>query len=288
MPQTEGTGLFQFLKWGTESLNGATGLVTGGGLSINPQPRTRLGIGGLAQRRGGLIVPGGSAEMYLSATNSDLIAAAFRASYPRGALTELLIEGGADAWSVSYETAVIQTLGIEYSQDEGLRTNIEWGALFPEETTGSTQAAEANTNFEDYEFVITFEEEEYGVTDFSVSLNNNVTWRTDADTKDSGKLRLPTHYIYGVESCEISLTTNRPIPESVLLALADCQPNDLEAFLTGTNCAGDVVELELTNLIAGENTHGFVDPNTAMQWAYNFEGSPAGSVGFTFTRGGYS
>lgn len=287
MAQTEGTGLFQFLKWGTESLDGATGVLTGGAVNVNPNPRLRLGIGGYAHRRGGLIVPGGNAEFYLSNTNTALVEAAFRASYPRGALTELLFEGGADNWSIGYETAVIQTLSIDYTQDEGMKANVEWGALLCTEEAGDTQDAETESNFEDYEFIISAGGDEYGVTDFGLSVNNNVTWRTAADTKAAGTLRFPTHYVYGVESVELSLTTNRPLPESLLGLMEDAQPDDIAVTLVGNNGV-DEVSLALADLMGGESSHGFVDSNTAMQWSYNFIGGPQGAVTYTFTPGAYS
>lgn len=277
MAQTEGTGLFQYLKFGVGAANTGTGIVTGGDLTVNPQPRKRVGIGGHAVRRGGLIVPSGNAEFYLSLTNVALLQAGLRATYPYGALDELVIEGGADEWGRTYSTAVIEEYSIEYARDEGLKASVKWGALSVDAAAGGTQLAEANLNFEDYEFVIELESEEYGVNAVSIKGSNNVTWRGAADTKAAGSLRLPTHYVYGVEDLTVDLTTDRPLDQTDLEIWEDALPSDLSLVLTGTNGA-ETCTITLVNLQPGEEAHDLVDANTPFGWKQSFIGDTAGSL----------
>lgn len=292
MAQAEITGLFQWLEFALAGYIGTDpsglGVVDGGNLELPPNTRRRLGIGGTEHRRGGLVIPGGTATFYVTATNEGLLGYCQRASYPRGALTELDFAGGGDGWDVTYTTAVITTWSIDYAQDEGLKATVNWQSLLAEEgETGGTMDAETNQDFEDYEFVCAFEEEEYGVNAFSISGNNNVTFKGAADTKVADTLRFPTHYVYGVEDLTMSLTTDRPIAKADLGLLDDCLPTDLGFVATGTNCIGDVVVLTLTDLAPADPlTFGLVDPNTPAGWGYGFMGSAAdGSLGFALTPG---
>jgi hypothetical protein len=288
MAQSEGTGLFQFLKWGSgSSADTGTGIITGGSVGVSAEPRVRTGIGGVSVRRGGLITPRGSADMYVTGGNAGLIAEAFRDSYPRGDLSKLVIEGGADEWSLAYSTALIETLSFTYSQGEGLRASIAWGALEVDEGSGSSQIADSSPDFEDYEFTCKIGGAEYGVTDFTCAIDNHISWLTAADTKTAGKKRLPTHAVVGAETSTASITTSVPILKAALGWLADC-PTEASIVLDGTNCSGDQVTVTLTNLMVGDIDHSFVDGDSPYGWDYSFVGSTLGSVQFTFTAGGGS
>jgi len=292
MAQAEITGLFQFLDYALAGYIGSDpvsmGVVDGGNLELPPATRRRLGIGGTEHRRGGLIIPGGTASFYVTDTNWDLLGYAQRASYPRGALAELDFRGGGDGWDVTYTTAVITTWTIDYAQDEGLKAKINWQSLLAEEgDTGGAMDAEGEQDFEDYEFVCEFESEEYGINAFSISGNNNVTFKGAADTKAEDTLRFPTHYVYGVEDLTMSLTTDRPLPAATTGIIRDCLPVDLGFVATGTNCAGDVVVITLADLAPADPlTFGLVDPNTPAGWSYGFMGSAAaGSLTVALTPG---
>ena len=278
MAQAEVSGIFQYLKYGTgASADTATGIIDGGDLNINPDTRVRLGIGGTEIRRGGMIVPAGSASMYVTATNQALCAYAQRAAYPRGALTELECEGGADQWEIKYHKCVLTDLAVDYAQGEGLKATVTWGSYdLPDEgTTGGTQDPETALDFEDYEFVISFMGEEYGVNKASLALTNNVTFLGAADTKTPGELRIPTHYVYGIEELTLGLSTDRPIPAATVGIYDDVMPQNLGVVIIGSN-GTNTLTLTLTDLIAIDPlTFGFVDSNTPVEWSYGFRGKSA-------------
>lgn len=278
MAQAEITGIFQYLKYGTGvSADTDTGIIDGGDMNINPDTRRRLGIGGTEIRRGGMIVPGGSASMYVTDTNQALNALALRASYPRGALTELEFEGGADAWEIAYHDCVITDASWDYSQGEGFKSTLTWGSYdLPDEgTTGGAQAAETALDFEDYEFVITFGGSEYGVNSASLALTNNVTFKGAADTKLATEKRIPTHFVYGIEELTLGLTTDRPLPSATVGLYDDVMPVNLGVVLVGSN-GTNTLTITLTDLIAADPlTFGFVDSNAAVGWSYGFMGKAA-------------
>ena len=175
MAQGPITGLFQWLHWGTVSANGTMGVVTGGSLPTDPDARIRSGIGGNTLRRGGIIKATGNASFYVTSSNQALVAAALRASYPRGALTPVYIAGGADDWGLQWDAAKITDCRIDYSQGEGLRATITWGGIVVATAAGDAMDPEENLDLEDYEAVITVEGAEYGVTDMGISIANNTT-----------------------------------------------------------------------------------------------------------------
>ena len=278
MAQAEVSGIFQYLKYGTgASADTATGIIDGGDMNINPDTRRRVGIGGTEVRRGGLLVPGGSASMYVTGTNQALNALALRATYPRGALTELEFEGGADEWEIKYHDCVITDASWDYAQGEGFKSTLSWGSkdLPDEGTTGGTQDAEGALTFEDYEFVITFEGVEYGVSAASLALTNNVTFKGAADTKVATEKRLPTHYIYGIEELTLGITTDIPMPSATVGLYDDVMPEDLDVVLIGSN-GTNTLTLTLSDLIAADPlTFGFVDSNSPVAWSYGFMGTAA-------------
>src|SRR3990167_7898934 len=197
MAQEPGTGLFQTILWGAAAATTGTGVLTGGNVSADPATRKRLGAGGLALRRGGIIKPTGNAEFYVTQTNEGLIALAVRASYPRGALTSFYAKGGAAEYSLDYTLAYIDTMRLMYAQGEGLKGNATWQALSVVEGAGVTPVAEGYLDFEDYEFVCTFEGIEYGILQFEVNLSNKLKPRTNGNTKAAGSVRLPVGMLYG-------------------------------------------------------------------------------------------
>lgn len=285
MAQEPGTGLFQTILWGAAAATTGTGVLTGGNVSADPATRKRLGAGGLALRRGGIIKPTGNAEFYVTQTNEGLIALAVRASYPRGALTSFYAKGGAAEYSLDYTLAYIDTMRLMYAQGEGLKGNATWQALSVVEGAGVTPVAEGYLDFEDYEFVCTFEGIEYGILQFEVNLSNKLKPRTNGNTKAAGSVRLPVGMLYGDEELTVRLNTDIPIPESVLTTLDDCMDATLGAVFTGTNCDGDVVVITLTNLIQADPTSfAMVAADAQYEWQNGFMGDPyGGSFAWSFT-----
>ncbi len=282
MAQAATTGLFQWLKFGVGSANTGTGILTGGTLSHDAQVRRRIGVGGNERRRGGMVAPGGSATFYITDTNLDLINAALRATYPRGALTELEIEGGADTWARAYSDAVITTASIEYAREEGVRATVNWGSLGVDTGTGSSQPAETNDIWEDYDCIITggtyMAAGEYGVNGLTINIDNQVSFHSNANTRAAGSLRLPQFYVHGTEVLTVNLTCDEPILDTTLDQWGDCMPDNLDLVLTGENCDGKVLTIQLSALMPSTDEHGFVGAETLAGWTYDFIGAASGSL----------
>ena len=285
MAQGRGTGLFHTILWGAAAATTSTGVLTGGNVSADPATRKRRGAGGYALRRGGIIKPTGTAEFYVTRTNEGLIALAKRASYPRGALTSFYAKGGAAEWSLDYTLAYVDTMRLAYAQGEGLKGNVTWQARTVVEGAGATPVTEGYLDFEDYEFVCTFEGVEYGILQFEINLSNKVKPVTNGNTKSATELRFPVGLLYGDEELTIRLNTDIPIPTATLTTVDDCMDATLGAIFTGTNCDGDVVVITLANLIQADPTSfSMVDADTQYEWQYGFMGDPgAGSLTWAFT-----
>lgn len=282
MAQGAINGLFQWLKWGTASASDSIGVLTGGDLTTDPDARQRTGAGGNEMRRGGLVKIGGTATFDVTATNQALVAAGLRASYPRGALTPVYFAGGADDWGLQYDSTWLTDVSIDYAQGAGLKASVTWGGLSIATCAGSSMDSEANLSLEDYEFVITVEGAEYGVTTFGIRLSNNVGFSSNGNTKAAGQKRWPNTRRLGIETLTIDLTTDIPIPQATLDIWEDLLPNNLGAVLTGTN-GTDTLTMTLTNLQVTAPGFSFVDANTAVGWKYGFRGSSrAGSLAWAW------
>lgn len=288
MAQIERTGLFQYLQWGLTNVPALPfGLISGGDLSTDPGTRKRIGTGGLVIRKGGLVKLGGSASFYLSKDNVDLVNAGLRASYPRGALTDVYIEGGCDEWGRLYGPSWITDGSIDYSQDEGLRAGVTWGSMAVSEKAGGTMPALTGDDFEDWELVLDIGGAEYSITQFGIKWTNNVSFKGAGNTPTAAFKRFPKVRRYGIEDLTVDVTTDKPIPTSAMAVFYDCLDTDLTAAITGENCDGDTIEIVLTALaMQNPESHAIVDPNTDVQWKYGFSGSgDAGSMAITLTPG---
>ena len=286
MAQAPRSGLFQYLKWGASSANTSAGVVDGGDLNINPDLRVRLGIGGTEIRKGGVVVPMGTATAYITDTNQALFGeAGIRASYPRGALTTYEFEGGLAEFAILYSDAVLTDWSITYSRGDGLKGSVNWGALgVGYNATGGSMTEEVNESLEDYEFVIEFEDNQYYVNELAISGANNVTFLTSGNTKAAGQRRLATHYVVGAEELTVGLSTDIPLPLSGMKMYEDCMPGDLGIVATGTGCANSVV-ITLTDLAPSEAVQmSFVDTSTEVGFGYGFRGSSwGGSFAWNWT-----
>jgi hypothetical protein len=283
MAQEPITGLWQWLHWGTASADTPVGVLTGGALPLNPDARSRMGSGGNIMRRGGVVQIGGNATFDVTATNQGLVAAGFRASYPRGALTEVYIAGGADQWGVQHDAAWITQGSINYSQGQGLQASVTWGGLAYATHAGDEMDPEANLSLEDYEFVVSFEGAEYGVTAVTINVSNNCSFKNNANPKAAGQKRWPNVRRYGAEVVTVDLTTDIPLPQATLDLAEDLLPSNLGMVLTGTNGTDSLV-VTLTSLQPNNEDFGFVDANSDVAWTYGFNGnSRAGCVDWAWS-----
>jgi hypothetical protein len=284
MAQGHVTGLMQYLLWGVSTPTSGTGVVSGGDLSVDPDARQRQGIGGQEIRRGGLCKFGGKADLYVTALNQALCAYGLRASYPSGALTVLQLEGGADEWGRQYTDALITDLGLDFAQGEGFKASLGWGSLGIAASSGGAMVAETNLDLEDYEWVVSFGGTEYSVQAFGIKVNNNVTFKSAADTKTANQKRWPQWANTGAEELTVDLTTELPLPAATLDLWEDLLPSNLGAVMTGSN-GTNTLALTLTNLQpSGPESFGLVDSNTPVQWKYAFRGSSySGSLAWAWS-----
>ncbi len=282
MPQEELTGLFQFLHWGANELGPAAtscGIVDGGDIPTNTDPRIRQGIGGNNIRRGGLVKPGGTGSFYLTDTNQGLVEYGIRPAYPRGVLPAFSMHGGSDQWDRFYETYLMNEWGLSYSEGEGLKADITWGALtMVPGLGGGSMADEIADDFEDYEGVISIDAVEYGIQSMDLRVNNNILWKTAADTKVPGFIRQPLFALWGREDLTVSFTLGRPIPYASMGLVADDLIINIGAIATFTNLT-NTFTLIFQNLMTENEGFGFVDANTQAGWPIDFIGdSRNGSI----------
>ena len=288
MAQLETTGLWQWAAWGDadSSPSASSGVVTGGDLALNPNLREYLGIGGQHMRRGGIVAAEPSITTILSASTQGLVDYALRSAYPRGALTAMRVIGGADNWGMDYNNAYINTLGLSCSADGNAVLSVAWAAMIPGVGSGGAQAAETALSMEDWQWVVEFEDNEYGVREWGFELGNNVTLGRSMDTVAPGARRLPNYALLGVEDLTVTLATGRPIPLATTGAISDALPTDLAMTLTGINetdtCVVTLTDLALTNAGAP-----FVGANDQVLWPYEFKGnSQDGSLDWSWSGGG--
>ena len=286
MPQAETSGLFQYLKWGTTTATQGFDVLTGGDLSTDPDFRRRIGVGGTEIRRGGMLKIGGKADFEIGPSNAALVGHGFRASYPRGALTALKFEGGANAWGIAYPAAYITDGSIEYAQGAGLKCSLSWGGLtMPTRTGGGSIVAAVAGGFEDYQCDITIGSGHYSVESFSIKWNNNVSFHGSGTAGTTGSLRAPKFVLFGVEELTVDVSTFKPIPGTVDDVLYDCLATDLALALTAEGCEGDTLDIALMNMMmSGPEGMSFVDSNSPAAWKYNFAGSAlTGSLAWAYT-----
>lgn len=268
----DNSGIFQYMLWGTAGPTLPLGVRSGGDIGNDPDLRVRPGAGGTEHRRGGLVKFAANSTFYLTSTNWPLVQLAKRSAYPRGALTQFYLEGGDDGWGVTYTGVIANTLRLGFNAGEGITAAMELMALTGVKTAGGAELEEANQDFEDYECVASVEATEYGVSAWELSINNNYTARTAADTKVTGRKRWPLGWIYGAEELNLSLTTQRPIAAATTDLFGDLLPDTLAAVLAAGN-GTDVLNIALADLIPGGPEGFATQANEAQnEWSYAFRG----------------
>jgi hypothetical protein len=286
MPQSETSGLFQWLKWGTAATPaGIFGLLTGGDLTVDPDTRTRIGVGGNKYSKGGLVKFGCSASFNVSGDNAALINHGFRASYPRGVLQTLHIAGGADLWGREYADSYITEGTITWAVGEALKCDLTFGALGVSEVLGSTMPDMIAEAFEDWEFVVTVEGAEYQAQSVGLKWANAVNFGGGGNTAAAGVKRWPKYALVGMETSTVEVALAKPIPSSVDAAHYDCLDEDITVVLTGENCNGDTLVITGDALMfSGPQSHALVMPETLADWKYGFAGvGQAGNISVVYT-----
>jgi len=272
--QLETSGLFEGLQWGTTNPpSTGMGIVNGGDLSGGSELRVHQGIGGTERRSDDLLKYGGNCNFLLSFTNFPFVQKAQRASYPRGSLTSLYIEGGAENWSRVYSDALIRTLKLSSDEGGAISGSAEWNALAIAEGDGLTPVDETADVFEDYETVVTIGGLEYGVLAWSINLDNKVSDpKTNQDAKTSGTYRNPQFRLVGLEELTLEVTTGRPIDPDVLALFGDVTTENLATVITAGNGA-QTFTATFANLKPNKpEGFGLVAPDEQGKWTYGFRG----------------
>jgi len=232
-----------------------------------------------------LIEFAGNASLFLTNTNLALIQAAQRANYPRGALTPLYIEGGADSWSLVYSDAYIATLQMGLDEGGAVKCDIDWKALSCADGDGLTPADETADVFEDYEFVSTIDGTEYGILQWSINLDNHIAYpKGNQDSKTAGTYRYPQYLLVGMEDLTVEVTCGRPIARAVLDLWSDETEEDVDIVLVGNNGVNTLtITLDALKPNRAEG-FGLVAPDDQAKWTYGFRGkSSTGSLTIAIT-----
>jgi hypothetical protein len=274
------TGLTQWLKWGTTAPPGtAVGILKAGGFDEDPQVRTRLGVGGLRLRVGGLMKWTPSATYYLTNTNLALFNASFRASYPRGALTPVVLAGGNADDGTQYSWCYVTEATLDYQAEEGVTVSQTFVSIYRTTVDGSTMVTEANLDFEDYQCTATIPGGSSGVTSASIRVQNTVTPWTAGDAKSSGYERWPLGLDQGIEDVTVSFNCRNRMDEATLGLEDDVMPKDLDFVLTFSN-GTDTLTIEGTDFICTKKGEPFKLPDEAQEYTYEFTvaGSEAAAI----------
>jgi len=275
-----GTGIFEDFAWDPTAASPAVpasglSILTGGDTSIDADGRDRMGASGRVIGKGGVLKLGGSAEFYVTVQEADLIAAAFRASYPSGALTEMMFWGGMDTWGLLYRTAVIDSLGLTYAEGEGLKGNIAFSSFDVEVSDTGIYAGVPNDDFEDWEFVIVTDQGECHAVGFSANLTNNVSYRRSANTAPT-IARAPNARFMGIEEVSGDITMLEPLTLANTGLIAAPLPHDRIVTLTGANGIGDTCVINITGARYKTHSAPTVDSNTPKEWKYTWRSAAAG------------
>jgi len=277
MPQAPVTGIFEDFAWDATAASPAVpahglSILTGGDTSIDADGRDRTGTSGRVIGKGGVLKLGGSADFYMTVQEDDLIQAAFRATYPRGALDPMMFWGGTDAWGLLYRNAVVDTLGITYAEREGLKASLAYSSLDVEEYTTGIYGGVPAENFEEWEFVVTINIVEYHVVGFGANLTNNVSYRRSGNTPPT-IVRAPNIRYMGIEEVSGDITMAVPVPLATSGLIAAPLPHNHAMNLIGTNGVGDTCEIDITGARFETHSAPTVDSQTPKDWKLTWRGA---------------
>ena len=275
-------GILQWAKWGlTAPATVGFGILPGAECFEDPDVRIRTGGGGLLAAKGGLWAGGVSAAYYVSGTNESLAATAFRASYPRGALTPVCISVGDEAAGKQFSSCYTSGLTCAWraSSDEGgggpLVAKQTFRALWVDDVAGSAMIAEPNLDFEDYECVVTLPlglggKAEAKASSVVIEVANVVVGYQSGDTKATGYERFPETLLVGQEMVRVRVRALERLAEmgtTVRAAVMDLQQS---VGLVFTNSAGNALSLSLGSMVCTADGNEVVGSNKMVEYEYGF------------------
>jgi len=268
------TGFVQAFKWdeqGAEPSYNSGGLIRGGSLNIQSPDNRRLGIGGQALWSAGGIIPAVAPQVDVTDDTLALIAHAIRASYPAGALTEIMCHVGTAAHDWLLENAVIRQLTLSGAPEQPLSATFDIVALACAEDTSGAEEPEVGAALEYYMGAVTIGESPYDCRSFEVVINNNVNPRFNLDTKVADSARFPGSLSLGAEEISLRLNLGTHLTYDVL---ADTPARDIGAVIVYTDGV-NTLTLTFTGLaIVGGKQMPFVGGSDDVIWDLALQGAP--------------
>jgi len=274
------TGFVQAFKWDeqgdTPSYNSG-GLIRGGALSIPSADTRRLGIGGQALWSAGGIVPAVSPQLDVTDDTLPLIAHAVRASYPAGALTEIMCHVGTAAHDWLLENAVIRQLTLSGAPGQPLAATIDILALAAAKASAGAEEPAVGTALEYYMGSVAIDGDPYDCRSFQAVLNNNVNPRFNLDEKVATSARFPGSLSLGAEEISLRMTLGTYLAYAIL---ADTPARDVGVIIVYTDGV-NTLTLTFTGLaVVGGTQMPFVGGSDDVLWDIELQGAP-GSLAIT-------
>lgn len=275
------TGVFQYVIWDEQSGSPtyvSPGLVVGGEAFARYDDAIRRGIGGQALFSAGGMRFGCNLDLEITNESKPLLQYAIRASYPAGALTEVMVKAGTDAVDFLYENAVVNRLRVSGEPEAPFRASLEILAKKETETAvGDAVEAIAGQLMDWYLGSVVIASNPYDCVGFDLELSNGCDYLFDLDAKSSNVKRLPTAVKLGTE--EVRLTV-RLRDKLVFDVDADNPSRAIAAVIVG-NDGTNSITFTFSNLAhTGGRPMPLVGPDDDVVWAYELTGKQ-GSLAIT-------
>lgn len=189
----------------------AIGLVTGGGMPMDPNVQDREGIQAQHLMVGGSQTPGGNVQIAVQDktffTTANYL---LRSAVTNPALTTLIFEGGSDAAGTDdgsdWRHTGCLVAGCKFSCgiDGALMADLSWMGTGMAAGTGTPASQSAQLTYEWFSGVVTLDGAALLAQSMDLTISNNVRPYFSLDTKAAGSQRFPDGLITGSE--EVSLT----------------------------------------------------------------------------------
>ncbi len=273
------TGLLQYASWdedGDTPTLVSPGLITGGEPYGEYSHPARHGLGGQTLPFAEGFRAGCRLDVNVTNESKILLGYAVRASYPAGALTEILVKAGTASYDFLYRHALINSLRVSCAPEQPLAASLDIIALTEtEDTTGDTVEAIAVGLMPWGNGSITIGGSPYDCVGYELNLNNGCGYRFDLDAKSADEKRWPTSIRTGREQVTLSVQLREKL---VFDVDADAPATNLAAVITG-NDGTNTITFTFANLRhTGGRRMPFVNEDDDTIWPYQFAGVPGSLV----------
>jgi len=273
------TGVFQYAIW-DEQGEGPTyvspGLIVGGEAFARYTDAIRRGVGGQALFSAGGMRFGCNLDLELTNESKALLLHAIRASYPAGALTEVMVKAGDDAVDLLYENAVVNRLRVSGEPEVPFRASLEILAKKETETAvGDAVEAIAGQLVDWYHGSIAIDGDPYDCLGFELELANGCDYLFDLDSKAAESKRLPTAIKLGTEEVRLTVRLRD------MLAFdpdADTPSRAIAAIIIGNDGTNSITFTFSGLAHTGGRPMPLVGPDDDVVWAYELTGKQGSLV----------